>query len=119
MPGLFWLTAVLAILAVGVILFIVPDAEKAPVEPGALSEAEAKEKVSFGKVLLDPQLLRLNFGIFVLHMAQMTLFVVDPGEACGAGLSRGAPLGGVSACGPSLPLRVSCPPSALPNGAEH
>ncbi|MDR3898554.1 MAG: MFS transporter, partial [Duodenibacillus sp.] len=77
-PGLFWLTAVLAILAVGVILFIVPDVEKAPVEPGALSEAEAKEKVSFGKVLLDPQLLRLNFGIFVLHMAQMTLFVVIP-----------------------------------------
>lgn len=77
-PGLFWLTAVLAILAVGVILFIVPDVEKAPVEPGALSEAEAKEKVSFGEVLLDPQLLRLNFGIFVLHMAQMTLFVVIP-----------------------------------------
>ena len=77
-PGLFWLTAVLAILAVGVILFIVPDVEKAPVGPGALPKAKGAEKVSFGKVLLDPQLLRLNFGIFVLHMAQMTLFVVIP-----------------------------------------
>jgi hypothetical protein len=30
-------------------------------------------------VLLDTRLLRLNFGIFTLHMVQMAMFVVVPG----------------------------------------
>jgi len=33
----------------------------------------------FRDVLLDTQLLRLNFGIFTLHMVQMAMFVVVPG----------------------------------------
>ncbi len=75
-PGLFWLTAVLAATAALGVVFVVPDAparaaRTAAPQPGAAGD-------SFLEVLLNPALLRLNFGIFVLHMAQMTLFVVIP-----------------------------------------
>jgi MFS family permease len=36
-------------------------------------------KPPFREVLLDTRLLRLNFGIFTLHMVQMAMFVVVPG----------------------------------------
>ena len=72
MGGLFALTGVLALGAIGVIAWLVPDApRRAPASaadaPGALRAA-----------LLDPQLLRLNAGIFVLHLVQMAMFVVVP-----------------------------------------
>jgi predicted MFS family arabinose efflux permease len=36
-------------------------------------------KPPFRDVLLDTRLLRLNFGIFTLHLVQMAMFVVVPG----------------------------------------
>jgi len=36
---------------------------------------------------LGPELLRLNFGIFALHMVQMALFVVVPPMLVAAGLA--------------------------------
>jgi hypothetical protein len=36
-------------------------------------------KPAFREVLFDTRLLRLNFGIFTLHMVQMAMFVVVPG----------------------------------------
>jgi hypothetical protein len=41
-------------------------------------------------VLLDPQLLRLNFGILTLHFIQMAMFVVVPGAIVATG---GLPVG--------------------------
>jgi len=84
MGGLFSLTGVLALAAVGVIVGLVPDAPKrAPVAaaeaPGALRAA-----------LLDPQLLRLNAGIFVLHLVQMAMFVVVPPLLVASGLPLSA-----------------------------
>ncbi len=84
-PGLFWLTAALSILAVGVILFVVPS-----VKPAAAGPAAGEERApSVSRILFDPGLMRLNFGIFVLHMAQMTLFVVVPVKLSGLELAVG------------------------------
>ncbi len=72
-PGIFALTGVLALLAMLVIKFVVPD----PLVSRFHSDAEAKSS-SLRGVLADPQLLRLNFGIFSLHAAQMAMFIVVP-----------------------------------------
>ncbi|MCF8152152.1 MAG: MFS transporter [Sulfuritalea sp.] len=69
MSGIFWLTAVFAIAAIGLVTHVTPPAPPLPHGP----------KPPFREVLLDTQLLRLNFGIFTLHMVQMAMFVVVPG----------------------------------------
>ena len=68
MDGLFWMTAVLALAAIGLVTHVVPPAPPPPQGP----------KPPFRDVLLDTRLLRLNFGIFTLHMVQMAMFVVVP-----------------------------------------
>ncbi len=68
MAGLFILTGVLALAAIALLYRAVPEP---PPPPG-------HEKLPFRRVLLDPDLLRLNFGIFSLHMMQMAMFVVIP-----------------------------------------
>lgn len=84
MGGLFALTGVLALGAIGAIAWLVPDAPRraqasAADAPGALRTA-----------LLDPQLLRLNAGIFVLHLVQMAMFVVVPPLLVASGLPLSA-----------------------------
>ena len=69
MGGIFWLTAILALAAIGLVTHVVPPAPPLPGGP----------KPPFREVLLDTQLLRLNFCIFTLHMVQMAMFVVVPG----------------------------------------
>lgn len=72
-PGIFAMTGVLALLAMLVVKFIVPDPQ--------VSRFHSDTEASVGKlreVLHNPQLLRLNFGIFALHAAQMAMFVVLP-----------------------------------------
>jgi len=68
MGGLFVMTGVLALAAIVLLLKAVPPA------PPPLGH----EKLPLRRVLLDPDLLRLNLGIFVLHMVQMAMFVVLP-----------------------------------------
>ena len=70
MGGLCAATGVLAVAAIWLTLRIVPDAPR-PVEhsPGA--------KV-LGTVLRNFDLLRLNAGIFCLHMVQMAMFIAVP-----------------------------------------
>ncbi|QDX83001.1 MFS transporter [Denitratisoma sp. DHT3] len=77
MGGLFWLTALLALGAVFLITRVVPDPP--PPQPGPT--------VPFREVLLDGQLMRLNFGIFALHLIQMAMFVVVPGLLVKNGLA--------------------------------
>lgn len=69
--GLFMLTGVLAIAAAAVVKYIVPNAP-AP----AADEAESHRP--WQDVALDPQLVRLNIGIFVLHAVLTAIFVVIP-----------------------------------------
>lgn len=71
--GIFLMTAILAALALLVVKYIVP-------EP-AVSHFHSDAQANTGKlkeVLKDRQLLRLNYGIFALHAAQMAMFVVVP-----------------------------------------
>jgi len=67
MGGMFLLVAVLSVLAIAVVIFIVPQAP-----------ARLPEKASFMQVLRDPELLRMNFGVFALHAIQMSMFIVLP-----------------------------------------
>lgn len=68
MEGLFVLTGVLSALAILVVLYVVPPAPpKSPVK-----------SVPFSAVLADRELMRLNFGVFSLHVTQMAMFVVVP-----------------------------------------
>src|SRR4051812_20745221 len=78
--GIFALTGVLAILAVVVVWRIVPDVQetKRSDRSGALKE--------FWSVLIDPQLGRLNIGVFVLHAVLMALFIAVPFSLRDAGL---------------------------------
>jgi MFS family permease len=73
LSGLFWLTAFLAILGMLVLVFVVPT----PVATTHNAEAEAVPAM-FGQLLRDGELLRLNFGIGVLHFAQMASWVSVP-----------------------------------------
>ena len=69
MAGLFALTGILALAAIAVVVWIVPAAP---------ARVQHDDPVSARRVVLDPQLLRLNFGIFALHTVQMAMFVVLP-----------------------------------------
>jgi MFS family permease len=76
-PGIFALTGALAIAAMAVMHFVVPDAPPA---------ARAARAPSFIAVLRDRELLRLNVGIFVLHAVLMAMFVVVPVSMVRAGM---------------------------------
>lgn len=82
-PGIFALTGVLALGAMLVMWRVIPDAPQVPPAPGrALKD--------FWHVLTDPQLARLNWGIFALHAVLMALFIVVPFALRDAGLPIGS-----------------------------
>ena len=72
-PGIFALTAVLAVGGIAVIAWVVPTAAVTRVH----REAEAIP-AQFGRVLRNPELLRLDFGILMLHTILTASFVVLP-----------------------------------------
>jgi predicted MFS family arabinose efflux permease len=74
-PGMFALTGVLSLAAIAVVRFVVPEAPRRPRSP-----------ISFGVLLRDAELVRLNVGIFALHAVLMALFVVVPVALARAGL---------------------------------
>lgn len=75
MSGLFWLTAVLAAGAIFTVLFVVPAAPPVPRATGR-----------FAEVLGNGQLMRLNFGVFALHLMQTSMWVLVPAGLVAAGL---------------------------------
>ncbi|MBB5460139.1 MFS transporter [Paraburkholderia sp. Cpub6] len=75
MGGLFALVGTFSILAIAVVLWIVPDAPM-PVHVRA----------PFAEVLRNKELLRLNFGVLVLHATQTALFLVVPRLLVDSGL---------------------------------
>lgn len=78
MAGLFVLTGVLSLAAIWVVLAVVPDA------PPLVRAAPGTGRLA---AAFHPELLRLNAGIFVLHMVQMAMFVVVPPLLVAAGLA--------------------------------
>ena len=79
-PGLFAMTGVLALAAMLVTWRIVPDVEE------VRRTAKAAVLREFWLILRDPQLARLNVGIFVLHAVLMALFIAVPFALRDAGL---------------------------------
>ncbi|OAI14997.1 MFS transporter [Methylomonas koyamae] len=82
--GIFWMIALLAALAILVVLFVVPNPEKITTHRDA--EYIPSELSS---VITNPDLLRLNYGIFALHLILMASFVVVPLLMRDAGLEGG------------------------------
>ena len=62
-PGIFWLTAVLAIGGIAVVVLVVPT----PTLSRVHRDAETVP-AQLSSVLRDVQLLRLDLGIFALHL---------------------------------------------------
>jgi len=71
--GIFWVTAVLAVLSIVLLFTVVPTPEKTMRH----SDAEAVP-TEFGRILRDGQLLRLDFGIMALHGVMTAMFVALP-----------------------------------------
>lgn len=72
-PGIFWLTAALSACAIVGVIWIVPNPIRHTFHRDAMTApAQIRSVVS------DHQLLRLDFGIFVLHMMLTASFVVVP-----------------------------------------
>lgn len=73
LSGLFVLTAILAIMALVILFVWVPN----PKESIFHRDTQAMPTL-FSSVLADRQLLRLDFGILVLHMVLMATYVAFP-----------------------------------------
>ncbi|HFE48936.1 MAG TPA: MFS transporter, partial [Chromatiaceae bacterium] len=82
-PGIFWVTAGLAVAGILIILFAVPT----PPRSSLHRDAEAVPAL-LARVFRDGQLLRLDFGIFTLHMMLTSVFLALPLSLRDAGLAE-------------------------------
>jgi MFS family permease len=76
LAGLFFLTAMLAVVGMAVVVWGVPPA------PAILKDAG---RGGLRQVLSNPALLRLNIGVFVLNAVQLAMWVVVPALLVQAG----------------------------------
>ena len=83
--GVFWATAFLTLLAIAAVIFIVPNPQKSTLHRDA-EFVPADAMIA----LKNPELLRLNYGIFILHLILMAIFVVVPSLMRDAGLEKGS-----------------------------
>jgi MFS family permease len=74
MGGVFALTGLLSLLAVAVVKYFVPDAPR------------AERRASSSGARFDAELVRLNAGIFILHIVLYAMFVVVPPMLVSTGL---------------------------------
>ncbi|MBS7777416.1 MFS transporter [Acidovorax sp. CCYZU-2555] len=81
LSGVFALTFALALAGVAVVIWVVPP------EPLKHKDAPRGRLV---ELLHQPDLLRLNLGVFVLHTVQMAMWVAVPALLLQAGLPKGA-----------------------------
>lgn len=75
LSGIFWVTAGLALVGIAVTALIVPAQPKTV---GVKSDAGAWSRL--GVVMRHGQLLRLDAGVFILHLLMTAVFVVVPGQ---------------------------------------
>lgn len=71
--GIFWLTAVLAVAAIVLVKWVVPTPIRSSFHRDAMTAPE-----QIRKVIKNAQLLRLDFGVFVLHLMLTASFVAVP-----------------------------------------
>jgi MFS family permease len=67
MSGIFVLIGILSLVAILIVVFVVPATPALP-----------PRRVSFREVLKNAELMRLNYGVFALHVTQVAMFVVMP-----------------------------------------
>jgi MFS family permease len=79
-PGIFVMTGVLVLASIWVVHALVPDV------PQPAHRPQARGLAQFAAVLRDPQLARLDYGVFALHAVLMALFIAVPLELRAAGL---------------------------------
>ncbi|MEF8690072.1 UNVERIFIED_CONTAM: MFS transporter [Comamonas sp. A-3] len=79
LSGIFGLTCALALAGIAVVLWVVPP------EPRQHADAP---KGRFSELLGQSDLLRLNFGVFILHTVQMSMWVAVPAMLVQAGLAK-------------------------------
>ncbi|MCG6863746.1 MAG: MFS transporter [Chromatiaceae bacterium] len=73
LDGIFWFTAALALGGILILALVVPNPDHTSVH------RDAEPVVAqLGGVLRNPELLRLDFGIFCLHLTMTSLFLVVP-----------------------------------------
>ncbi|HBI11637.1 MAG TPA: MFS transporter [Franconibacter pulveris] len=82
LQALFWMIALLASCGIALTLWVVPNSTT-----HVLNRDSAMVKGCFTKVLANPQLLKLNFGIMCLHILLMSTFVALPGQLEAAGFA--------------------------------
>jgi len=75
LQALFWMIAILASLGIFITLLVVPSTPH-----HVLNRESGMVKGSFRKVLANPRLVKLNIGIFCLHILLMSSFVALPGQ---------------------------------------
>ena len=71
--GIFWVTAALTVMMLPILWWLTPN----PVRARRDGEVAFSLRL-FGPILRHPQLLRLDLGIFALHLALTAFFVVVP-----------------------------------------
>ncbi len=69
-PGIFWLTAILALVGIAVLVLLIPTPVRVVSHAPLLSQLKG--------ALKDRHLAQLNIGVFVLHAVMMAIFVVVP-----------------------------------------
>jgi MFS family permease len=84
MGGLFVATAILALVSIWVLRAVVPDVPQVARRVQTVQQGAARV---LAECLRQPELMRLNLGIFVLHLVQMAMFVVVPQRLIEAGLA--------------------------------
>ncbi|ATF93905.1 MFS transporter [Cedecea neteri] len=80
LQALFWMIAVLATCGILITIWLVPNTET-----HVLNRESGMVKGCFRKVMMEPKLLKLNFGIMCLHIMLMSTFVALPGQLEQAG----------------------------------
>ena len=73
MSGIFWLTGAFAFIGILIVAFIVPSPTKQEIHRDAQTVPQ-----TLTRVLQDGQLLRLDFGIFSLHLVLTAVFLSVP-----------------------------------------
>ena len=73
LSAIFWLTALLGLIGILIFVLFVPNNIQVHRNREALADVS-----QIAVLLREPTLLRLNFGIFALHLALMAVFVVIP-----------------------------------------
>jgi MFS family permease len=73
LSGIFWITALLALLSAVVLMVVVPN----PVASHFHRDAEPVPAL-IGQAMTHPSLFRLNSGVFILHMSLTAVFLVVP-----------------------------------------